>query len=515
MTNGTGKQIGGNIPEEQTNQAAESGAPPPTVDPNAPESTAAGDEIQPDRGRLAQALAKLRKPSGDHDRESKSSDRMRALVLLVGGSVACVLLFFALFTTDGASGRKERKSKPSLGRPEQTATTGENANRSPVPELVVNTTQTEESGELTEKDVLGTMRNRGRVTSGATAPTPVPQSGKTLGAISFDDPALVEAYRRQGLTPPPQRTEVTDWNAAIREYQGKQQIATPVVVSAPPMSQGPKADANEALRKSSMVFVRANLLSAQPATRAEDTVSAAGQVTSLPQGSALVARLQYAVSSAAKVPVVAVIEYNYEDNGLLIVPAGTKAYGDLAQATPQGWVTINFSQLEFPNGQREKINGSAIGMDRQMVHGDVNGKKTGIKILTRALTGVGTIAAYAVGGRSANGGIDSSILLRERVASNLGLAGEQQMAALTYQQNIVVTVPARTQFYLVLHDAAGVRSVTDSRQSPTLTSDGSNISDQEMHELLKIRNEMRDMNALMQQNIQAFPRPEPQQQEEK
>jgi hypothetical protein len=177
-------------------------------------------------------------------------------------------------------------------------------------------------------------------------------------------------------------------------------------------------------------------------------------------------------------------------------------------------VTISFSELELPDGRRQKIKGTAVGMDRQMIRGDVNGKKTGIKVLTRALTGVGTIAAFAVGGRSANGGIDNSILLRERVASNVALAGEQQLAQLAYQQNIVVTVPARTQFYLVLQEEATV--AVEPRPLPTVPPSPvtAAISDRELQELLQIRNEMREMNRMMQQSMQTFPRPEPQQQEE-
>jgi hypothetical protein len=239
-----------------------------------------------------------------------------------------------------------------------------------------------------------------------------------------------------------------------------------------------------------------------------------GVTLRLPNGSALVSRLQNQVSSAVKAPVVAVIEYNYENAGELIVPAGSKAYGELSQATPQGWVTISFNELELPNGRRQKIKGTAVGIDRQMIRGDVNGKKTGIKVLTRALTGVGTIAAFAVGGRSANGGLDNSVLLRERVASNVALAGEQQMAQLAYQQNIVVTVPARTQFYLVLQEEADVSA--DSKRGPTVPPSpvGATISDRELQELLQIRSEMREMNRIMQQSMQTFPKPEPQQQEE-
>ncbi len=492
---------------KQSLAKADPGAPPPTPEPD--ENAVVEAEATPD---AATPVAARPGESKGESRESKTSERTRALVLLVGGAVACLLLFFALFTTDGSSSRKERRTKPSLGRPEAAAAANDQPSRSPVPQLSVNQVPNEETGELTEKDLLGTMRNRGTVAPKDPPPPPAPPKPaaprRNLASVNFDDPALAEAYRRQGLTPPPQRTEVVDWNAAIRDYQNQQQRpAAPVA---------PVVNPSEALRKSSIVYVKSTVSNATGPTSLQPALVKQA-VGLLPQGTALVARLQHAVSSAAKVPVVAVIEYNYEDNGQLIVPAGAKVYGELAQATPQGWVTLKFDALEFPDGTREKINGSAISMDRQMLRGYVNGRNTGVKVLTRALTGVGTIAAYAVGGRSANGGIDSSILLRERLASNVALAGEQQMAMLAYQQNIVVTVPAKTQFYLVLHEAGVSPRVTPDSDSPVIpssatlqqtavkTSPSAGMSEQEMRDLLQLRNEMREMNRLMQQSLQSAP----------
>jgi hypothetical protein len=214
------------------------------------------------------------------------------------------------------------------------------------------------------------------------------------------------------------------------------------------------------------------------------------------------------VSSVAKVPVTAAIEYNYEDSGRIIVPAGTKAYGELSQATPQGWVTIKFHTLEFPNGDQETIDGSALSMERDALRGDVNGKNGAKKFLTRTLTGVGTIAAYAVGGRGLSGGIDNSVLLRERLASNVALAGEQELALLAYQQNIVVTVPANTRFYLVLHEPGVNRRVASGTAGPHAgqqagdairrASGQSTLSEQELREMVQLRNELREMNRLMQ-----------------
>ena len=71
------------------------------------------------------------------------------------------------------------------------------------------------------------------------------------------------------------------------------------------------------------------------------------------------------------------------------------------------------------------------------------------RFLVRSLTGVGTIAAATVGvqsGLGVNDTISNNVLLRERLADNVALAGDQQLAELGYRQNIVVTVPGNTRF---------------------------------------------------------------------
>lgn len=464
-------------------------------EPQAPTTAEVPEEDEPPRGRLAQFAARLTRPP-DSSREAKSGERTRGLVILAGTTIVCIFLFFGLFTTDSSTNRKERRMAPSLGRPESTAVNPETANRSPVPQLSVNQQPNEESGELSEQDVLGTMRNRGAQTPAVDVPPRVPprtgSPDRALTAVNFQDPALAGAYRRQGLVASTQRTRVADWNEAITEPQPRQNVQA---------SPEPAVNPGEALRKSSIVFVRSGVETSATPTASLPAV-ARKTIGLLPQGTALVARLQHSLSSAAKVPATAVIEYNYENDGQLIVPAGTKAYGELSQATPQGWVTINFHTLEFPGGGQEEIKGSAISMERTALRGDVNGKNGARKFLTRTLTGVGTIAAFAVGGRGLTGGIDNSVLLRERLASNIALAGEQELAMLAYQQNIVVTVPANTRFYLVLHEAgvSRVPGAAPQQAASTVLQQTSNraLSDQEMREMIQLRNELREMNRLMQ-----------------
>ena len=518
--------------ERDDQRRASEGAPLSASDPErlATDRTEEGDyrtiqrnqDLEERPAPFERLAAWFRKDAPAPTRDSKATEKTRGLVLLGVTTIGCLFLFFGLFTTDSDSTKKARSTGPSLGRPQQQEVNPETANRSAVPQLNVNPPANEETGDLTEKDVLGTMRNRAGSpieTAPALPAAPKAPPRVNLGQINFDDPALTEAYRRQGRVPPKRPTEVTDWNLAVAENQAKQRLSAPAAVPAVPV-----VNPGEALRKSSLVFVRSSLSFPGPGVGVKPVLDRKATGL-LPEGSVLVARLQHAVSSAAKVPVVAVIEYNYEQDGELIVPAGSKAYGELSQATPQGWVGIKFHTLEFPSGEKEEITGSALSMERGVLKGDVNGKNSGKKFLTRALTGIGTIAAYAVGGRglgSSVNGIDSSILLRERLASNIAMAGEQELAMLAYQQNIVVTVPANTRFYMVLHEA-GVTQPGAQRDSvvpgrgigvpgAVLQPVGfqESLSVEEVKDLRQLRNEMRQMNQMLLNSQPLSPRPESQ-----
>ena len=92
-----------------------------------------------------------------------------------------------------------------------------------------------------------------------------------------------------------------------------------------------------------------------------------------------------------------------------------------------------------------------MSLEFQPLRGQVSGRNTGKRFLVRSMTGIGTIAAATVGvhsGLGVNDTISNNVLLRERVANNIALAGEQQLAELAYHQNIVVTIPGNTRFYI-------------------------------------------------------------------
>jgi hypothetical protein len=222
-------------------------------------------------------------------------------------------------------------------------------------------------------------------------------------------------------------------------------------------------------------------------------------VNPLPPGTRLVARLESAVSTGVKEPVVAVIEYNFEREGEIVVPAGAKAIGQLRQADRSGNVDVRFDRLEMPDGTTQRMDGVAMDLAFRPLKGSVSGKKTGTKFLVRTFTGLGTVAAYLVGNGGSSGfygPLSESALLRERVDNNVGVAGDEELNELAFNQNIVVTVPGNTRFYIVLGTGSVGRD-TGSRQataSAPPSSRGATMPNlEDLRQLMQLRQELSAM----------------------
>src|SRR2546428_363842 len=108
--------------DDLTGRADESDAQPATgatpkpaseLDERAEDRT----EEEPEQSPLAKLAARFTKRA-EPSRDAKSGERTRGLVILAATAIACLFLFFGLFTIDGGANRKERQTKPSLGRPE-------------------------------------------------------------------------------------------------------------------------------------------------------------------------------------------------------------------------------------------------------------------------------------------------------------------------------------------------------------------------------------------------------------
>ena len=231
--------------------------------------------------------------------------------------------------------------------------------------------------------------------------------------VRSTDPALagqltpedIDRTSRTGMAPRPTAARSNRQASPAQDYAlSKVDFSDPSVGqgTTTPTPPSPSAsDSTADLKKPSLVFVRSTEI--KPTLRPnspEDTE----ETLALAAGTRLVARLQTPVSSAVAAPVVAVVEYNYERNGQIVLAAGAKVFGRLAQVNPSGYVGIQFSQVEMPDGTTEKIDASAMSLNFGPLKGDVSGKKTGTKFLVRTLTGMGTMASYLVGPQGSSSG---------------------------------------------------------------------------------------------------------------
>jgi hypothetical protein len=404
-------------------------------------------------------------------RRELGRDRSKSLIFVAAGAVLLLLLFFGVFSspnkTNGVGGLK-RPGVPNLGRkdaPGQDSAGQSGKSVTPLLSADLRPPAGGEGGEVTPEDINRTSKIR---------------------------TANQESQSQTGKNEPPV-------NQYARQY-ALSQINVPEA-ALPPQPQ--PSSTTDDLRKPSLVFVRATPTTFASSSSQTSAISPPSLLmAALPAGTRLIARLEAPASSAARAPIVAVVEYNYEQDGEILVPAGAKAFGKLEQVNSSGYVGIHFESIEMPDGTSDKIDATAMDLRFAPLKGKVTGKNTGKKFLVGALTGLGTSAAYLVGsggGNGIDGPISESALLRERLANNVGIAGDQQFTELSFSQNVVVTVPGNTRFYLVFQKRSG--EITDPQglrpASATFSEQASARppSLDELRQLMQLKHELSQMYA--------------------
>ncbi len=273
---------------------------------------------------------------------------------------------------------------------------------------------------------------------------------------------------------------------------------------APPYQPGSGAGAEapdlgkaerEAMEKSSLIYVR-NVSASSASTQARELFNnqASELGLGLATGTRLRARLESAASTAVRTPVLAVIEYNYERDGEIIVPAGAKAVGHIRNGDRSGYVDIQFDSLLMPDGAIVPIEAAATGLDLRPLKGKVEGKNRGKNVLVRSLSGIGQAGSMLVGQGSLNQPLSESDLMRERVSNNVGEAGDEEVSRLAITQHIVVTISADTPIYVVLEQTPKTNqgSLQPSVRSVP-TSNSANV--EQLRQLLKLQQELNQTSA--------------------
>jgi hypothetical protein len=229
-----------------------------------------------------------------------------------------------------------------------------------------------------------------------------------------------------------------------------------------------------------MVFVHSPT-SANSASRAAQPLPTLG--LGLPAGTRLRARLETVATSAVRLPAIAIIEYNYERNGQILIPAGAKALGRVEQADRTGFILIRFDTLLMPDGTEVTLDAVATDLRLSPLRGKVEGKNTGKSILARSLSGVGQAGALFAGRGSLNQPFSEQDLIRERVATNIGEESDREVTHLAIAEHIVVSVPAGTSIYVVLERRT--KQPLTATTASTVPSSGPNPQNQELIQLLQ------------------------------
>jgi len=137
------------------------------------------------------------------------------------------------------------------------------------------------------------------------------------------------------------------------------------------------------------------------------------------------------------------IEYNYERDGETVIPAGSKAFGELSQVNEQGYVGIQFHSIQLPDETTQKLRGTlsdySINRSGARLPAVIRAKK----FLVRSLTGVGTILAATVGVQTGTGITDSfsNTFCCGAGRKQCGERGQQQLNELAIPEHRL-TVPA-------------------------------------------------------------------------
>ena len=380
--------------------------------------------------------------------------RQNRFVIIGAGAIVTALLIFVAISMPHRGGPEKAKNRGATSKDESTVESSNESNDKslfPITDSGRPAEKETHQGFLNERDLQRTV-----IRSASTASQTAQTNGTgTLGSIPpFGDQA---------------------WQAP--PYQPNSSAET---------SDAGKAE-REAMEKPSLMYVRKVSVSPAGFQALNDAAPQLG--LGLATGTRLRARLESAASTAVRTPVLAVIEYNYERDGEIIVPAGAKAVGHIRDANRSGYVDLQFDSLLMPDGASVPIEAAATDLDLRPLKGKVSGKNTGKNVLVRSLSGIGQASAMFVGQGSLGQPLSESDLMRERVSNNIGETGDEEVSRLAVNQQIVVTVSAGAPIYVVLEQTPKSNqplAQTSSRNSPI--SNSSNAD--QLRQLLQLQQEL-------------------------
>jgi hypothetical protein len=343
-------------------------------------------------------------------------------LILLGGGLAVAVLFFVFTAIVGKSPKKQTAARPNGPQASLSGAKQPNGSVTPVMETVRTPTPDNSSGQLGPGDIRRTRSSDGKVATAASSQLPPkPAVAASLGGV----PSFADTQQK--------------WEE-------------PQPYGEPATSPAIQTQQQNSLKEASLIFVRNPIQGQSLTTPRLNGDDDDAPVLEMTPGMRIQAKLETQISSAVQEPVVAVVEYTYAIGDRVVVPAGARIYGKLVQADRSGLVNVEFDEIRLLDGdrdeKREKIDAVGLGLDLGPIKGMVSGKNTGKNFLVRAASGMGSVLAE-IAGNNSSAAFSEDDMLRERLAENIGTAGDSEVMNLSANSRIVVTVPADTKIYVV------------------------------------------------------------------
>jgi hypothetical protein len=345
----------------------------------------------------------------------------KSKLILLGGGLLVAVLFFA-FTAIMSKSPVKKKQQNTHQQAQQQAPDHPKGSVTPLMETVREPSPDNVEGQVNPGDIKRTKTADG---SSATAPVSPPDKPPTKPPIA-----------------------ATGSLASVPSFSETQQKWEEPRPYGEPAESGPAHTQQQqaSLKEPSLVFVRSQTqspTSLRPAQSDDDA-----SVLEMPPGTRILAKLQTEISNADPTTVVAVAQYTYAIGDQVIVPAGALIFGQLTHADSSGYVGVKFDEIQLMDGPKERIDAVGKDLDMGPIKGTVTGKNTGKNFAVRAASGIGSVAAALVG-NNASTSFSEQDLLRERIAQNIGNAGDSELLSLNANSRISVSVPADRNIYVV------------------------------------------------------------------
>ena len=346
----------------------------------------------------------------------------RSKMILLGSGLLIAVLFFVFTAIVGKSHSSRKETEKQF--PQREKTDDRKGSLTPLMETVRRPDPDNAGGQLGPGDIKRTRSTEGSAigqvrsdpAKGITESKTV--AGSSLGSVpSFSDTQQKWEEPQPYIAPPP---------ASVAQSQQQQ----------------------SALKEPSLIFVRSQAQNQVAAAAKENVDNGDSPALEMTPGTRIQAKLETQISNAIQAPVVAIVEYTYAIGDKIVVPAGARVYGQLQQADRNGYVSVKFDEIGLLDGAKEKIEAIGTGLDLGPIKGTVYGKNTGKNFLVRTASGISSVAAMLVGSNTSST-FSEDDLIRERVAQNIGNAGDSEVMSLNANSRVVVSVPADTKIYIV------------------------------------------------------------------